>query len=415
MESWQYFLFLIILCLIIEGFFSMVEMACVSFNKVRLQYYVSQKNRRAIWLSALLNRPAQLFGTTLLAVNTVLILGSECARRFYLSLGLSPDWAPLTQVLIVLIFAEISPMLAGRRYAEHAAMFGIPVVYAASIILRPVVGLLELLCQLVNRLVKSPASSALSLSREELEKVLEQQEEPYPSKSEEQGEEFNTVVSNIFSLKNKTANELMQPLKNIQMIASTSTVEEMRGMLTSSYTPYMPVYHSSSQNIVAIAYPRDLLRLDKNKLVREYARSPWFITENSSILQILKQFRRNNQSVAVVLDDTGFAVGVLTLDEIIDEIFGRIDQWMSFEEAPTFLRHVVVDRTFPGDMRIEDFNTKFHVHLDPKGTETLQELVTKLLGHVPSKGESVRLDQFELSVEEASLLGAKMIAVRTLY
>jgi Mg2+/Co2+ transporter CorC len=79
-------------------------------------------------------------------------------------------------------------------------------------------------------------------------------------------------------------------------------------------------------------------------------------------------------------------------------------------------QHIIVDRTFPGDTRIDEFNKTYHVNLDAHGVETLEELVTKLLGHVPVLGESVRIDQFELTVEEASLLGgAKAIAIRTIY
>jgi CBS domain containing-hemolysin-like protein len=193
------------------------------------------------------------------------------------------------------------------------------------------------------------------------------------------------------------------------------TLGEMRGLLTTNYTPFLPIYHKEPHNIVAIAYPRDLLRLSENKRVREYARPPWFITENNSILQILKQFRHNNQSVAVVLDEKGHAVGILTLDEIIDEIFEQSDTWMSFGEVVPRMHHVVVDRTFEGDMKISDFNAQFHVHLESETAETLAELVTRTLGHPPTKGESIRIDQFELTVEETSLLGAKMISVRTIY
>jgi putative hemolysin len=411
--TWQFFLMLMVISLVVQGFYAMLEMACVSFNKVRLQYYVSKHNRRAIWLSYLLNHPAIFFGTTLIGVNVALQFGSECSRRFYEALGLSPDWAPLSQVIIVLIFAEIAPMFAGRRYAEHVAMLGIPFLYASSILLRPVIWLLDLLCLMINRLLGTPGGGGLYLSREELQNIIEEREEVIPHASKT--EEFNTVTANIFALKNKIAKELMQPVKAVQMIPSACTVGEMRNTLTAEYTPYLPIYHRSPHNIVAIAYPRDLLRLTENKRVRDYARSPWFITENNSVLQILRQFRRNNQSIAVVLNEAGLAVGILTLDEIIDEIFGQTDIRMSVGEMVPRAHHVVVDRTFPGDMRIEDFNRQFHVHLEAHGAETLEELVALALGHPPGKGESVRIDQFELTVEEASLLGAKMIAIRSIY
>lgn len=396
---------MLVLCLVIQGFYAMLEMACVSFNKVRLQYYVSKKQKRAIWLSYLLNHPAQLFGTTLIAVNTALQFGSESARHFYLSMGLSPDLAPISQVILVLIFAEISPMFAGRRYAENVAMLGVPILYFTSIVLRPIIYLFDFLCSVVNKLVKSPVSKGSYLSREELQKVIEEREEP--------SEEFNTIIANIFTLKTKVAKDLMKPLKDVQMVPSFCTVAEMRRLLLNKYTPFIPIYHPNPQNIIAVAYPRDLLRLPDNWRVREESRPPWFITENTSVLQILKQFQRNNQVLAVVLNEAGQAVGILTLDEIIDEVIGRDDTWESLEDPRAQHNSVVIDRTFPGNMLLSDFNKKFHADLSLEGAETLEELITKRLGHPPVKGEIIRVDQFELEVEEISLLGAKIIAIRT--
>ena len=412
-DSWKFFLFLILLCLAIQAFFAMVEMACVSFNKVRLQYYVGKQNKRALWLSYLLHHPALLFGTSLIGVNTALVVGSECARRFYVALGLSPDWAPLSQIIIVLIFAEIAPMFAGRRYAEHVAMLGIPILFFFSILVRPVIWILDLLCRGINRLIGKPVTAGIYLSREELQNVIEEREETITSEPTKR--EFNTVVANIFALKNKIAKDLMQPLTQIPLVPSYCTVAQMRELVKNKHISFLPIYHRNPQNIIAITFPRDLLRLSANKRIKEYSRQPWFIIENSSILQILKQFRRNNQSLAVVLNDKGLATGILTLDQIVDEIFGTTDQWMSFEEMIPRAYHVVVDRTFPGDMRLDEFNRQFNVKLSYQNAETLEELMTLALGHSPSKGESVRIDQFELTVEEASLLGAEMIVVRTVF
>ncbi|MES2344784.1 MAG: hemolysin family protein [Chlamydiota bacterium] len=412
-EAWKFFLILTVCCIAMEAFFSMLEMACVSFNKVRLQYYVSNNHRRAKWLNYLLNRPPVLFGTILICVNLALEVGSESSRRFYEALGLNPDWAALTQIFLVLIFAELSPLFAARRNPEYVAMFGIPVVYAASIVLRPLIWLLDRLCFVINHILGTKTGGGLYLTRDELQNIVEEREEPATLREQKEG--FNTVTANIFSLKNKTAKELMVPLKEIKVISSACTLGEMRSFLKSIYTPFLPIYHRRLENIVAIAYPRDLLRLPEHETVRSHARSPWFITENTSILQILKQFRKNNQSVSIVLDEAGLARGVLTLDEIVDEIFGQSDNWSSIEDIAPRTHHVVVDRDFPGDMLIADFNRQFHVHLEGERDETLSELVTKILGHAPTKGEAVHVDQFELTVEETSLLGAKVITIRSIF
>jgi len=328
-------------------------------------------------------------------------------------LGYSPDWAPLSQIILVLIFAEISPMIAGRRYAEHVAMLGIPILYFFSIVLRPLIWTLDLLCRFVNRLIGNPVASGVYLSREELQNVIEERDETIST--EPPKKEFNTVVANIFTLKNKTAKDLMLPLTHVPLVPSFCTVKEMRDIVKDKQVSFLPIYHRNPQNIVAIAFLRDLLRLSENKKVKDYSRQPWFITENSSVLQILKQFRRNNQSLAIVLNEKGHATGVLSLDEVIDEIFGRSDEWESYEEMLPRAYHIVIDRTFESDMLLKDFNTQFNVNLSYQDAETLEEVMTLALGHSPSKGESVRIDQFELTVEEASILGAKMIEVHTIF
>lgn len=410
MSNARFYLLLTLLFIVTQGFFSMIEMASVSFNKVRLQYWVSKNRKRAIWLNRLLQKPTLLFGATLIGINASLQLGSECSRRFYDAIGINPDWAPLSQIILVIVFAELAPLFAGRRYAEHVAMLGIPILYLASLILRPILWLFDMLCLLVNWLLRSPIKEGLYLTREELQLMFEQhEEENRPAK------EINTVVGNIFSLKTKLAKELMLPLNTIQMIPSFCTIGEMRTLLNDKYTPYLPIYERNPRHIIGIAYPRDLLRISEENKVRDYARPAWFITESSPILHILKQFRRNNQSIAVVLNDAGAASGILTLDEIIDAIFGKTDDWESFAEMSPRMHHVIVDRTFSGDMHIEEFNRKFHVHLDASGSLTFDELIEFKLGHPPEKGETIYIDQFELTVEDAPLIGPKKISVRTVY
>ncbi|MCX6987608.1 MAG: hemolysin family protein [Chlamydiae bacterium] len=412
-ERWQWFLFLTISCLVVQGFFAMLEMACVSCNKVRLQYFVSKGYKRAIWLSYLLKHPALMFGATLVMVNAALLIGSECSRRFYDSVGVSTAWSPLTQVILVLVFAEITPMFAGRRYAEDAAKMGVPILYFCAMLLKPFIWLLDLLCKWINKLFGSVSDTGLYLSREELQNMIEDREENVFF-SEEKGE-FNTVVSNIFSLKNKTAKEVMKSVELVQMIPFSTSVGDLRLILSEKYCPYIPVFKKNRTNIVSIAYPRDLLRLSEVIKVKDHARSPWFITESNSILQILKQFRKNNKSIAVVLNDLGHAVGILTLDDIIDAIFGKCDDWLSTGDILPRSHHVVVDRTFPGDMKVKEFNETFKVHLVYKTAETLAQVITEALGHPPAKGEGVKIDQFELTVEEVTLLNIKTVSVRTVF
>lgn len=409
-NHWQFFLMMVFFCLVGQAFFTMAEMASVSFNKVRLEYYVSRGERRGIWLSRLIKRPTLLFGTSMLGVNTAMLLGSECARRFYLSIGLSPDWAALSQTVLVVVFAEIAPMFAGRKYAENAAMVSVPVLYIFSVILKPLVFFFTLLCELLNKLLGTAKERGFYLSREELQKILEEREEVPGAAAPE---EFDTIVKNIFTLKNKIAQELMLPLKRFLNIPISSSVGDVRSLLAAERVPFLTVYNRTPQNIVAMVYPRDLLREGDERRVRDLARPPWFIVQTNSILDILKQFRRNSQVAAVVLDQAGQAVGILTLDAIIDEIFGREDTWISLAQPAASARQVVVDRTFPADTSLVEINSLYHIELASGAADNLEELFEDVLGHKPSKGDAIRIGQVELTVEEAPLIGPKMIAIHT--
>ena len=405
MDSCTYF-FLIALALIVQGFYSMMELAAVSFNRVRLQFYVSQGNRRAQWLGFLLNHPTRLFGTTLIGINAAMQFGSECARRFYASIDLNPQWAPITQVLIVLIFAELAPMFAARRYAEHVAMLGIPLLYFTALIFRPVVAILDLVCRLIHFLFGVKTSSALYLSREELQKAIEAREDSL-------GEAFDPVLVNLFALKNKTAKDLMEPLEEMKSISLENSVGDLKDLLGLQPLPFIPVYHKNPRNIVGLVFPRDLLRQANETPLRSHCRFPWFITETTSVLEIIKAFRSNNQRLAIILGKERQAVGVLTLDAVVDEIFGDRKDWVSQNQGVCGRKNVFVARSFPASAPVSEVNESFRIDIPTEEGLTLEELMEKSLGRSIEDGDVVRVGSYELSVEEISLISKRTIFIRS--
>ncbi len=405
-DEWFTFLLLTLMCLIIQAFFSMMEMATVSFNKVRLQYYVRNKNRRAMWLSSLLSKPSRLFGTTLIGVNAAMQFGSEYSRQFYSSLGLSPDWAPITQVFVVLIFAELSPMFAARRYAEHVSMLGIPILFFASKVLRPFIWALNMIVRGFSSLFGIVGTHESYLTRDELQRAIEGREEQAT---------IDPVLQNIFSLKNKTAKEVMEPIESIFMISEESSVADVRSSLEKDFLPFMPIYRGQKKNVVGIIYPRDLLQYSSAAKVKNHLRPAWFVTETTTTLHILKQFKRNNQTVAIVLNKVGIAVGVLTLDSIVDEIFGQEDHWVSIPEFLPTRHNVFVDRSFSGETLVRVVNETYGIQLPLDGEKTLEDVMEEILGHAPEPGQRVQIGQYELELSESSLINGRFITIRTVY
>lgn len=408
-SSALYWLFLNFLSMIVLAFYSMQEMACVSLNRIRLHYYVSKGIKQAIWLNYLLQNPSRLFGTTLIFVNCAMIVGSEYAREFYISLGLSPDLAPLTQVALVVVFAELAPMFAARRYAEHVAMLGAPIVYTTARLITPLLWSIGLISRFSNYIFGGKKEEEeVVLNQADLHQILNMQEEEQAFDTE--GEFFNAISSNILSLREKEAKQVMIPIAQVSMLPANSLVAQAPKLFRKPDVNYIPLYHRDINHIVGIINPRNLTRATDTKRVRDYARPPWFVTQNTKAMQILKEFRRNNQNVAVVIDEEGLAVGIITLNNLITEIFGKVPE---NSNSPKAVKPVVIERSFPGDMSVADFNARFDVVLDEEGEITLAELMEKALGHHPIVGEFVYIQPFELEVKEASLLEIKTISVTT--
>lgn len=396
-----YWFCLTLLCILIEAFFAMGEMAVISFSRLRLQYYLSRNNFAARMVYKLIKNPTRLFGTALLGVNIALQVGSECSRQFYAAADLNPDLAPITQFFLVVIIAELAPLFAARRYAEQIALAEAPIIYVTSTLLYPVICVFSLVVKGVNHFFKAEEiHHAALLSREELQKALEEQDEPI-----EENSEFNVIVKNIFELKAKKAADAMVPLSQLRMLASDATVLTVRNLMFKDPHSTIPLYHRYRHNIIAIATPKSLLKSASQRRAKEYCKSPWYIAASSPLIDILNQFRSNNQSAAVVLGENGQAVGLLTLNDLLKKIF---DEKVGPDEEERFF-----ERSVSADLTLEAFNKEFGVALIDPRAKTLEELLIKTLGHHPEPGESLKIGSLEIIVQESTLLGIKTVRVRT--
>lgn len=405
-------LILNIVSIVVLAFYSMLEMACVSFNKVRLQYYVSKGYKRAIWLNYLLQHPSRLFGTTLIGVNIALVVGSECSRQFYAALGFSPDLSPLSQVILVVVLGELAPMFAARHYAEHVAMLGVPLIYVSAKLMAPLLWCVGLVSKLCNMVVGGKEAEAnLYLTQEELQKIIEEHSDE--STSDMDSAEFSAIAANIFSLRGKSLKDVMEPIKPSELLPDNASIKQVEALLYRTGADYIPLYNREISNITGIAYPRDLIRATETHRVRDYARPPWFMSEATGIMQILKQFRTNNESVAIILDQTGKAVGLITLDDVLEELFGDTNYISREETAKKYKKLMLIEKTFSGDLTVGEFHRQYGVMLDKDPTMTLSELITHHLGHHPEKGEEVYIAPFDFTVKETSLMDVKTVTVST--
>lgn len=411
MHQAVFWLIITLACIFFQGFFAMMEMAAVSFNKVRLQYYVSKGSKRAKWLYSLLQNPPRLFGTSLFGVNFFMQVGSECSRKFYEAMQLSPDLAPLTQVIIVLIFAELTPLFVGRKYPGHVIMSGIPLIYFFSKILIPITWSIGLISKAINFLFTGKGETHLmNITRDELQRAVEEQS--HEVRPIEEDPEFNQLVTNILNLQKKQVKDIMTPLHQVPMASTSQKISKVKEMLDKSYHPFLPIYQKQREHIVGIIDTRDLVRAPSEHEIKSFIKPPWFVILDTAASEILNQFRHNKQKIAVVLDKQGQALGILSLDQLIKALFGE-----SIEDPLPIIQpkqNSLIDRTLSGEMLINEFNQTFEASIDPEGCDDLGELVETILGHLPELGELVRIGSFEMRIEEVALGKVKKLWVRSI-
>lgn len=407
-DSALFWFLITLLCIAAEAFYSSVEMAIVSFNPIRLQYYIAKGNPSVRPITWLLEHPTRLFSTTLFSSNAAMQIGSECSRRFYAAWDISADLAPLTQIFLVLLVAELSPIFAARRYPEQIAMAGGGILYYTARCMTPLIWVISHIMRACQWLLGAEEKQGYGLiSREELQMVLEIRGQEGVTQGEAQ--ELNLLAHNLFTFRDKKARDAMVPLFEVRGLPSHATVGDMRHRIQGTPEGFVPVFHQNPKQIIGIAIARDLILTPDEAPLRAHIRPPWFVPQDSDLMAILQQFRRNQQSVAVVLSTQGEALGLLQLDSVLEEIFPNIIS-PHYTSKP---HHVVIDRLFAGEMHVKEINEQYGVHLPADPEATLAELVEESIGHHPEHGESCMLGRFQLLVEEVSLLEVRSVRVRT--
>lgn len=388
-----------LLCIFVQGFFSVMEMACISFNRVRLQYYLTKSNKKASYINFLVRRPYRLFGTVMLGVNIALQIGSESSRTCYKLLGISPEYAPATQIILVVIFAELIPLAISRKIPEKIALKGAPILYFAHYLFYPLIqcvgGITNMIYFILN--IKEETLHS-TLSRDELQKTLETHHEEH---------DFNVIATNIFSLSATSVEQVCQYLDQIPILSATASVRDVCQLVRRHRLDFVPVYHKVKKNVVGIAFPKNLINRNPSDPVVPYLSSPWFITAKSKLIHAIQEFRKNSSNVAIVLNNNGEPMGVLGLHTVFKTLFNTRNI-AQLKPKPTSL----IERTFSGNTPLSEIENELDIIFMDNDCTTIEQLMLKLLDTPPEVGASIIINDLLLEVKEISLYGIKTVAIK---
>jgi len=388
-------------CLLATMFFSAAEMAFIAANRLRLRHAAEAGSRTAARYLEAFRQPERTLSTAMMGVTIAHIVASSTAT--WSLLPVVGKWAPLlvTAVLtpVMLVFGEIIPKAVAREWATSLILrLYWPLTWAA-VLLGPFVAVARLVVSASLRLFggHEPDTRAF-VSREELKALLQLE----PGEADVTTQEAE-MIDKIFDLGDTTVREVMVPLVEVTMLPETATPQEAIGVIHERGFSRIPVYRQRETDIVGVVAAMDLLsRGAQAATLGELARAPYYVPETKRIDDLLREMQRARTHMAVVVDEYGGSTGVVTLEDVLEEIVGEIQDEhdrtpASVERLPdgTFL---VLART-----NIDELNEALDWNLPKEDYETVAGLVLATVHRIPRKGEEFQIPGYTITVLEADV------------
>ncbi len=405
-------IWLLVFLVLCSAFFSASETALFAANRVVLRQRRAQGDPRARTAYALLNQASELL-TTLLAGNTMANVGATVvATSIAVSLlgRRTAEWAAfLGTTVVLLILAEIAPKALAARHADRFALVIAGPVYTLQKVFTPLIRVLSVLATALVRPFGAHITPRAPLVTEEQLRFLVEV-------GEEEGvieEEEREMIHSIFEFGDTVVREVMRPRVDIIAVPSDATVNRAIGLMSEHGHSRLPMFEGSIDHIVGVVYMRDLVPvLRQGKLdqpVSEVRRPAFFVPETKKVDELFKEMQQRKVSMAIVLDEFGGTAGLVTVEDLLEEIVGEIQDEYDLEEKPIHLldaNTVVVNAR----IQVEEVNELLGVRLPVDEVDTVAGLVYSLFGRVPVQGEKVTLPGVEIRVEKT--LGQRITRVR---
>jgi len=377
----------IIFLLIISAFFSGSETALTAASRPKMYQLEKENNLRAKIVNFLKNKKERLIGTLLLGNNLVNTLATAIATSFFISLlgdnqkGIL--YSTIVMTLLILIFGEVLPKTIAINKADKFALLFAPFIKFLVTILSPFTYLINFFTRIILKLFKFEISTDISTSEDELRGTID-----LHAKSEGSTQEKD-MLQGILDLDDLQVKEIMTHRKNIEVIYVNESINKnIKKILNSQFTR-LPLYDKNSDKILGIINVKDVLKnINKKKKLdlKLIAKNAWFIPETTSVLDQLQEFKKKQRHLAFVIDEYGALMGIVTLEDIIEEIVGDIE-----DEHDIKIKGAKKSKdgkyTISGNVTIRDINREFGWNLPDKDASTLAGLIFHEIKTIPEPGK----------------------------
>ena len=395
--------------LVLSAFFSGSETALTALGKIKLKTLLEKEDRDSSRIRYWAEDPNKFLAAILIGNNAVNIGASVLATyiaveifRGELTAGIA--WAvTFSLTLVVIIFCELAPKMFARANPEATALKAVVILKSLAAALSPVINTLTRLAMWINRMLGVDVSgSANFLTAEDVKSVI--------NIGEEEGvieETEREMLEGVFDLKERTVREVMIPRTEMFCIESNSSLSDVFDAVVEGGHSRIPVYEEEIDNIVGILYAKDLLKFrggGKDSFsLKNLLHQPYFVPETKNISVLLGEFQSKKIHMAIVVDEYGGTEGLVTLEDLLEEIVGEIQDEHDYEEEHT-LEVLNEDEVLVyGRMDIGHINDELDISLpETEGVETLGGMIVSLMGRVPAVGEETEFEGLRFRITEAT-------------
>ena len=410
---------MLIALLVLSALFSSSETALTTVNRIRIRTLAGQGDKRAMTLLAVLQNPEKMLSVILIGNNVVNLYASSLATTVTLSLFGSKLVGVATGILTlaVLVFGEVAPKTMASRNAEQIALRAAGPVKCLMWLFTPLVFVVNNLARLVMKLFGADRPGKRELmTAEELRTIVQVGHEEGVIENSER-----KMIDNVFDFGDRSARDIMIPRIDMTCIDVEAGYDELMEVVREEKYTRIPVYKESADTIVGILNIKDLLfRAQDNPFrIAELMRKPLFTYEQKKTSELMVEMRKNYTNLAIVLDEYGVTAGMVTMEDILEEIVGEIRDEYDRDEEKSIRRIAPNTYLIEGNVKIDDVNEVLQLHLASEDYESIGGYVLEQLEHFPKEGECVtkggisftvtRMEQTRIAEVKLSLAPEKSV------
>lgn len=408
MDSDSIYLIIIIISVLLSGYFSATETAFSSLNRIRIKNLAEKGNKRAKLVLKLSEQYDVLISTILIGNNIVNILAASLGTLLFVELlgqDIGATVSTVVMTIVVLIFAEVSPKTIAKESPEKFAMFSAPYIHILISVFAPFNLFFKGWKKLLSKVFKS--SDERSITEEELLTIIDEAEEGGGINETE-----GTLIRSAIEFTELEAADILTPRTDVTFISMDMEKEKIAKTFAETGYSRLPVYEGTHDHVVGIIHHKDFHNFiyHTDVMLSEYVKPALFITKAKKIDALLKELQLKKMHIAVVLDEFGGTVGIVTMEDILEELVGEI--WDEHDEVIHEIekigeKHYLVS----GHANVEKFFEMIDYDMETD-VFTVSGWVVETIGHLPKKGETYSNSTFEIEIREIDGKRIKKVAIK---